>query len=88
LSGKQTAPLHHHAVIAISEIRPSSIGKMSAIAESSESMEPIKVLFTLHPGMDALDFVGPLEVLSAAQHNIKDPGTRPISARSAAPSGR
>jgi putative intracellular protease/amidase len=32
----------------------------------------IKVLITLHPGMDALDFVGPLEILTKAQHDIND----------------
>jgi hypothetical protein len=38
---------------------------MSAIAESSDAHEMINVLFALHPDMDALDFCGPLEVLSA-----------------------
>ncbi|KAK4984968.1 hypothetical protein LTR66_008320 [Elasticomyces elasticus] len=46
---------------------------MSAIAEETE---PIKVLFTLHPGMDALDFVGPLEVMSWAQHDPKNAETK------------
>jgi len=36
----------------------------------------IKVLFTLHAGMDTLDFVGPLEVLSDAKHNINDPNSK------------
>lgn len=36
----------------------------------------IKVLITLHPGMDAMDFVGPLEVLSYARHDINDPKTK------------
>jgi len=49
---------------------------MSAIAESSDAHEPIKVLFTLHDKMDAMDFVGPLEVLTHAQHNINDSGTK------------
>jgi hypothetical protein len=39
---------------------------------ATDSIPIIKVLFTLHPGMDALDFVGPLEVLSHAKHNIND----------------
>jgi len=30
----------------------------------------IKVLFILYPGMDAIDFVSPLEVLTHARHNI------------------
>jgi hypothetical protein len=47
---------------------------MSAITESSDAHEVINVLFTLHPGMDALDFVGPLEVLSYAQHNPNNSG--------------
>jgi hypothetical protein len=51
-----------------------SVGKMSAITESSDAHEAINVLFTLHPGMDALDFVGPLEVLTYAQHNPNDSG--------------
>jgi hypothetical protein len=52
-----------------------SVGKMSAVTESSDAHEVIHVLFTLHPGMDALDFVGPLEVLSYAQHQHNDSGT-------------
>lgn len=32
----------------------------------------IKVLFTLHPGMEVLDFTGPLDVLSKAKHDIND----------------
>ena len=48
---------------------------MSAIVEEPEGhMEPLKVLITLHDGMDAMDVVGPLEVLSWAQHDAKNPG--------------
>lgn len=49
---------------------------MSAIQEDGDGTapEPVKVLFTLHPGLDALDFIGPLEVLSHARHDPKDPG--------------
>lgn len=49
---------------------------MSAIAEDGDGSmpEPVKVLFTLHQGLDALDFIGPLEVLSHARHDPKDPG--------------
>jgi len=36
----------------------------------------IKVLITLHAGMDAMDFVGPLEVLSHAQHDVNDASTK------------
>lgn len=43
---------------------------MSALADDS-SPEVIKVLFALYDGFDALDFVGPLEVLTTARHNIK-----------------
>jgi len=49
---------------------------MSAITDSSDAHEPIKVLFTLHPSLDALDFCGPLEVLTYAQHNINDADTK------------
>jgi transcriptional regulator GlxA family with amidase domain len=43
---------------------------------TDNEIPPIKVLFTLHPNLDALDFVGPLEVLSYAQHNISDASTK------------
>lgn len=36
----------------------------------------IKVLFTLHPGMDVLDFTGPLDVLSKAKHDVNDDSTK------------
>lgn len=49
---------------------------MSAIYEGPESSaEPVKVLITLHEGMDAMDVVGPLEVFSWARHDKKNPGT-------------
>ncbi len=47
---------------------------MSAIREEGADAEPIRVLFTLHHNMNALDFVGPLEVLSSALHDVKDEG--------------
>lgn len=48
---------------------------MSAIYEGPEgSAEPVKVLITLHEGMDAMDVVGPLEVFSWARHDKKNPG--------------
>ncbi|PBP16520.1 ThiJ/PfpI family protein [Diplocarpon rosae] len=40
----------------------------------------IKVLFTMHPGMDAMDFIGPLEVLTHARHNVNDEATKAFSA--------
>jgi len=40
--------------------------------------EPVKVLFTLHEGLDALDFIGPLEVLSNARHDNKDDTNKPF----------
>jgi len=49
---------------------------MSAIADTKDKSEPIKVLFVLHEGFDTLDFVGPLEIFSHAKHNIKDPATK------------
>jgi hypothetical protein len=48
--------------------------KMSAIQDSGDKSEPIKVLFALHDGFDTLDFCGPLEIFSHARHEIKDPG--------------
>lgn len=47
---------------------------MSAIREEGAEAEPIRVLFTLHHNMNALDFVGPLEVLSSALHDVNDEG--------------
>lgn len=61
---------------------------MSAIAEEPQDgpIEQIKVLFCLFPGMDALDFTGPLEIFHAAQHNIKDPSTKAFKCIFAGPS--
>lgn len=42
--------------------------KTSAVAD-----EPIEVLFALHPKFNLLDFAGPLEVLTTAQHDAQDP---------------
>jgi hypothetical protein len=39
---------------------------------ATDSVPIIKVLITMHAGMDTLDFAGPLEVLSYAKHNIND----------------
>jgi len=47
---------------------------------STDSVPIIKVLFTMHAGMDAMDFVGPLEVLSHAKHSINDDTTKAFSA--------
>jgi len=47
---------------------------------STDSVPIIKVLFTLHAGMDAMDFVGPLEVLTHAKHSIHDDTTKAFSA--------
>lgn len=47
---------------------------MSAIIEEDGHNEPVKVLITMHEGMDAMDAIGPLEVFTSAQHNAKDPG--------------
>ncbi|TVY32092.1 hypothetical protein LCER1_G009289, partial [Lachnellula cervina] len=46
---------------------------------STDALPVIKVLITLHPGMDSLDFIGPLEVLSQAKHNINDDSTKAFS---------
>lgn len=48
---------------------------MSAITDEPEGYpEPIKVLITMHEGMDTMDAIGPLEVFSAAQHEKKNAG--------------
>lgn len=47
---------------------------MSAITD--DATPTIQVLFALHPGFDTLDFTAPLEVLSSARHNIKDPASK------------
>ncbi|CZT12908.1 hypothetical protein WAI453_012481 [Rhynchosporium graminicola] len=47
---------------------------------ATDSVPIIKVLFTLHPGMDAMDFVGPLEVLTHARHNANDETTKAFAA--------
>lgn len=46
---------------------------MSAIHETDVN-EPIQVLMTMHDNMNLLDFAGPLQVLTHAQHNFSDPG--------------
>jgi hypothetical protein len=48
---------------------------MSAIYEEPDgATEPVKVLITLHEGMDTMDVAGPLEVFSSALHDKKNPG--------------
>ena len=47
---------------------------MSAVADGNEVHEPIQVLIALHAGLDAMDFIGPLEVMTHALHHIGDPG--------------
>lgn len=48
---------------------------MSAITDEPEGVvEPLKVLITMHDGMDAMDVIGPLEVFSWAQHDPQNPG--------------
>ena len=43
-------------------------------ATSPISSNPIiKVLFAIHSSVNALDVLGPLEVLSSALHNSSDP---------------
>lgn len=49
---------------------------MSAIMEEDGHPEPVKVLIAMHEGMDAMDVVGPLEVLSTARHDKKDSGSK------------
>ncbi|KAK4916266.1 hypothetical protein LTR66_017032, partial [Elasticomyces elasticus] len=45
---------------------------MSAIREEGAEAEPIRVLFTLHNNMNAIDFIGTLEVFSSALHNVNN----------------
>jgi transcriptional regulator GlxA family with amidase domain len=45
---------------------------MAAHKTSAVADEPIDVLFALHPKFDFLDFAGPLEVFTSAQHDPKD----------------
>ncbi|AEO66847.1 1758096e-ea3d-4e8c-8e66-1d3bc465d27e [Thermothielavioides terrestris] len=45
--------------------------KTSAVAD-----EPIEVLFALHPKFNLTDFAGPLEILTRALHDAKDPESK------------
>ena len=45
---------------------------MSAIADSTDRVEQVKVLFALFPGYNTLDVAGPLEVLSRSLQDPKD----------------
>lgn len=48
---------------------------MSAITDEPEGhVEPLKVLITMHDGMDSMDVIGPLEVFSWAQHDSHNAG--------------
>ena len=54
---------------------------MSAIVEEPDGFyEPIKVLITLHEGMDTMDAIGPMEVFSLALHDKKVKGRRAMPA--------
>ena len=54
---------------------------MSAIVEEPDGQyEPLKVLITMHDGMDTMDLVGPLEVFGWAQHDKKNPGEPSLQA--------
>jgi hypothetical protein len=46
----------------------------TAIMAATDSIPTLKVLITMHPGMDTLDFAGPLEALSQARHDKNDKG--------------
>jgi len=61
---------------------------MTAIIEEPQDgpIQQIKVLFCLYPGMDTLDFTGPLEIFHTAQHNINDPSTAAFKCIFAGPS--
>jgi transcriptional regulator GlxA family with amidase domain len=45
---------------------------MASKASGVEDTEPIDVLFALHPKFNLMDFAGPLEVLTYAQHDVQD----------------
>ena len=47
--------------------------KTSAVADQ----EPVDILFALHPKFDMLDFAGPLQVFTAAQHDFNNEGEEP-----------
>lgn len=48
---------------------------MSAITDEPEGVvEPLKVLITLHDGMDSMDAIGPLSVFGWAQHDPQNAG--------------
>ncbi|KAG9776760.1 hypothetical protein ABEF95_009137 [Exophiala dermatitidis] len=57
---------------------------MSAIRETDVD-EPIQVLITMHDNMNLLDFAGPLQVLTHAQHNLNDPETKAFDVTFAGP---
>jgi hypothetical protein len=46
----------------------------AAVMETEKSFPLIQVLFLLYPGVDALDVLGPMEVLKKALHNSCEPG--------------
>jgi len=63
--------------VQLSQLLPTSLLQLhsnnsTAIMAGTDSVPIIKVLFTMHAGMDAMDFVGPLEVLTHAKHSIHD----------------
>lgn len=58
--------------------------KTSAVAD----MEPVNVLFVLHEKFNLMDFAGPLEALTWAQHNKDDPSTKAFECTVAGPEGK
>ena len=46
---------------------------MSAIRDTADN-EPINALVILYDGMSLLDFAGPVQVFTNAQHDINNPG--------------
>jgi len=44
--------------------------------DTSAPIPVVKVLFALYPSVDALDVLGPFQVLKQAQHNLSDPSTK------------
>lgn len=53
--------------------KPNPVVKMEPISPTTSGIQAIKVLFVIHSKVNALDVLGPLEVLSQALHKPSDP---------------
>jgi len=59
----------------------------TTVVPEEDTNRKIKVLFTTHNNMDALDFVGPWEILSHARYDNSDSSTKAFEMTSASESG-